>query len=513
MIRALGQLDDLALDGAWWRSDGNERVEATKPPENPSASMGFDEGLRFLAKDVDPLLGRDAKHTCYGTLHYKPTGALRLKLLGASDRVFDNDAGRYVVHGFDAKGESCTVLDCFSGPSTFNTKRGFSIVEVVGHMLVRGAHITSLTELRFRRAELRITGLREFLTRELPTSAGELGLGVTGAEPVGDRVVELPEATLTLTITQTKKPGQQKLVYERKARVRVELNRPASYTHWHDRWAQPLVDLLRFATREAAGIESFVAVFRDGEGDGEDGEGWPTGLERRDVELIRPQSALLYDSPHHGHRRMLLSAGALGGDLDAVLSRWWTLSAKLGRVASLLFSVLQSRGYADAQLVTLSSVAEAYHRVLGGPPPLTDARHAALVRGMLAIPQTDEERRVYQGALRFANGYSQRERIQRLISRAGRVVPEFGRKGGRLADRIVDTRNDLVHLSSEGERPLQGSKLVEASALLVLALQANLLLDLGIGTEHARTLISESYGQQTTWQRLRRRGHAWPKGA
>ena len=513
MTKALGQVDDFALDGAWWRSDGNERVEVTKPPDNPPASMGLDEGLRFLAKDVDPLLGRDAERTCYGTLHYKSTGALRLKLLGASDRVFDNDAGSYVVHGFDAKGEPCTVLDCFSGPSSFNMKRGFSIVEVVGNMLVRGAHITSLDELCFRRAELRITGLREFLTRELPTSAGGQGRGITGDEAVGDRVVRLPQGDVTFTVTQTRKPGEHKLLYERKARVRIELHHPEGYTHWHDRWTQPLVDLLRFATREAAAIESFVAVFRDAEGNDEDDEGWPTVLERRDVELIQPQSALLSDSPHHGYRRMLLSAGALGDDLDSVLSRWWTLGAKLGRVASLLFSVLQSRGYADAQLVTLSSVAEAYHRVLGGPPPLTDARHAALVQEMLAIPETDEERCVYRGALRFANGYPQRERIQRLISRAGGVVPEFERKGGRLANRIVDTRNDLVHLSSEGERPLQGSDLVEASALLVLALQANLLLDLGIETEHARALISESYGQQTTWQRLRRRGHAWPKGA
>ena len=113
----------------------------------------------------------------------------------------------------------------------------------------------------------------------------------------------------------------------------------------------------------------------------------------------------------------------------------------------------------------------------------------------------------------FANSHTQRERIQRVLARAGTVVPELARKSGRLADRIADTRNELVHLPPEEERPLQGTDLVEASELLVLALHANLLCDLGIAPEHAAALIVESYGQQTLWWRLRRLGHAWPKRA
>lgn len=512
---ALGETKEFSLDGTWWRLAGNERVEATRPPDEPLPVMGMDEGLRFWTKDIDPLVGRDAEHPCFATLRFSPSKALRLKLLGASDRVFDDEEGHYVVHGYEASGKPCSLLDCFSGPSTMNTTSGFSSIEVVGNVFVHGAHVASLDELHFQRAELRLTGLREFLTKPLPTSSGERGPGIAGPDGLGERIVEVPGAKFAFELMQLRKRDEYRASFEAQACVRIELDTPASYSGWQAEWVQPLLDLLRFATREPARVESFVAVIRaDQVADPcTPDEGWPKALERREIEFILPKSDLLYAGPRHGYRRMLLSAGALGDALELVLARWWKLSDQLGRAGSLLFAMLHSRGYADAQLVTLASVAEAYHRALADPSwPLPEDKHAELVERMLETLDTDEERRVYGRSLRFANSYKQAERIQRVVARAGSVVPELSRKSGRLADRIVDTRNELVHLPVEEDQPLQGRDLVEASELLVLALQVNLLRDLDIAAEHAGALVAESYGQQMLWARLGRRGHAWPKG-
>lgn len=54
-------------------------------------------------------------------------------------------------------------------------------------------------------------------------------------------------------------------------------------------------------------------------------------------------------------------------------------------------------------------------------------------------------------------------------------------KPGRLGQRITATRNALVHLPAAPRDVLDGRDLIEAVELLGLVLNANLLLDLGLG--------------------------------
>ncbi|MEA2232689.1 MAG: ApeA N-terminal domain 1 [Solirubrobacteraceae bacterium] len=362
-----------------------------------------------------------------------------------------------------------------------------------------GAHVASLDEIKFQRAELALSGLREFLAEPLPTPSGGNASAVSEDAGTLEWAVEVAGGTLTFLLGQIRRPGHHSLTFERQALLSIELAAAASYSAWEEQWVQPLLNLLRFATREPATVESFTAISTDGQ--------------RHEVEFIRPYADLLRAELRHGYKRMLLSAGVLGDDFAPAVARWWELDARLGRGGDLLFAMLNSRGYADAQLVTLASVAESYSRAVGDSPPLTEEEHSALVARMLAALDDDAQRQVYAAALRFANGDPLRERLRLLVRRAGEVVDEFSRKGGRLANRVADTRDDLVHLPAEEWRPLIGTDLVEASALLVLVLQINLLLDLELAPDHVRHLVTESYGQQTLWGRLRRRGHAWPKGA
>jgi ApeA-like protein/HEPN superfamily Apea-like protein len=483
----------------WWRADGGEHLARLEARQQRTGVIGLEEGLPLVAGAHVQDVGRDADLPCYGTLEYAPTQAFRLPLPGGSIRVFNSSSDDYVVHGFASDGRPCSLLDCFTGPMSFNTARGFSSVEVVGHALVTGAHVVSLNEIEFQRAELALSGLREFLAEPLPTFSGERASAVTQDAATLEWAVEVAGGTLTFLLAQVRRPGHHSVTFERQALVSIELAATAGYSEWEEQWVQPLLNLLRLATREPVAVESFTAISTDGK--------------RQAVEFIRPYADLLHAEPRHGYKRMLLSAGALGDDFAPAVARWWELDARLGRAGDLLFAMLNSRGYADAQLVTLASVAESYSRTVGDSPPLTEEEHAELVARMLGLLDEDAQRQVYAAALQFANGYPLRERLRLLVRRAGEVVDEFSRKGGRLANRIADTRNDLVHLPAQEARPLAGTELVEASALLVLVLQINLLLDFGLSRDHVRNLIAESYGQQTLWGRLRRRGHAWPKGA
>jgi hypothetical protein len=166
--------------------------------------------------------------------------------------------------------------------------------------------------------------------------------------------------------------------------------------------------------------------------------------------------------------------------------------------------------YIEGKLLNYTSVAEAYHRVLIAPAsPLSLEEHSQLVARMLGALDTDEQREVYADSLAYAPGATQRRRILELIRRAGDVVPPLGVRSGELAHVLASARNYIVHLPTDEPRFLRGTSLAEALELLVMTLQANLLLDLGLSAEIAKELMAASYSQAVVWGQLHRRGCAW----
>jgi hypothetical protein len=131
---------------------------------------------------------------------------------------------------------------------------------------------------------------------------------------------------------------------------------------------------------------------------------------------------------------------------------------------------------------------------------------------MVAALADEEVRRHYRQRLTYANDASQAQRLKAVILRAGEVVAPLSVGAGRLARKIVDTRNMLVHMPAGDEPPLRGLDLVEASRLLVLALEANLLLDLELAPDRVQRLIAGAYESQLVWRRLLDRGNAWATG-
>ncbi|MGI8729862.1 MAG: HEPN domain-containing protein, partial [Solirubrobacteraceae bacterium] len=176
-----------------------------------------------------------------------------------------------------------------------------------------------------------------------------------------------------------------------------------------------------------------------------------------------------------------------------------------------LFGTLSSRMYVTSQLVVLASVAEAYHRTIDGDAPVSAGVHERVTQGVLDGLDDEADRSFYERALRHVNQFSQEQRIVALTKRAATVVGPLGNKPGRLGQRITATRNALVHLPAAAGEVLDGRDLIEAVELLVLVLNANLLLDLGLSSEHAAVLLARSYGRQLLWQRLQRRDCSWPK--
>jgi len=494
---AQGQLDAFDVNGEWWHADGQELLEQSPLAGDQPAKLGLDDGMGLFQTEEARKQGSDEHHACPGPLRFDPEGALRLTLLGASQVVFASQGDRFTMHGYTSNGAPCSLLGCMVGKSSVNSARGFAENEVTAHTFVRGAHVGGPEELVFDRAQLTIEGLRDFLTHpaydkeEHPTpgldSGGELAEHLVSLE--GGRV------TFQLGVRRSRTPHSE--TRERDAAVTIELDEPRPFDDWTDAWVNPVLRLVQFGTREPVRLASFTVLRGEG---------------TESVEVIRPAGTLLL-RPRADYRRVLVSYAVLGDDVDGFVQRWWQLHQALGGAADFLFGGLAGRMTLEPRLMTFASVAESYQRaLLDEGPPMDEKRHEELTSQMLAVLDDPNEAKVYERKLGWANEHTLEERLRAMVRRAGPVVGPLGEKSGRLSTALAATRNYFAHLSVKRPEVLDGSaEMYEATYLLLLTLDCNLLLDLGFEAERATALIERSYGQESLWWRLQERGDAWPK--
>jgi hypothetical protein len=503
---ALSQLEPFELKGEWWRSDGRALLDAfDADPGSPSVAAV--QSLALTQTQSDRRSGADAENACPGHLRFDPDDGLRLSLLGASNVVFGDDGEDIVIHGRTAHGRPCTLLGCFVAENNITIPAGFAEFEIHAGQLIHGAFVEDATELRFDRALITLPGLREFLASGArgPDGAHALGLGTEGSE---EREARVEGATFTFWVGWRSARSTDVRTETREAQVAIALDSPVDLEAWRKKWMAPMVRLVSFSCREGVRPGTFTATF-----DPEDGEpDLDRPARRQEVEIVAPQKALVRD-PRLRPERMLLNYAALGAEPEAVLARWFRLHCELGGAADFLFGALAEPLPLEPRLITMASVAEAYHRVFHDRPVVDPGIHERSVAQMADAIDDDGLAAHYRRRLRFADQPSQNERILSVLRRAGEAIGPLGRKSGRLANAVTDARNYFVHLPAEGESGPESPRLYELNQLLTLAVLVNLLLDLGLPPSQIEIQVGQSYAREPFWDRLRARDCAWPKSA
>lgn len=501
---ALSQLEPFELKGEWWRSDGRALLDAfDADPGGPSVLGG--QSLALAQTRRDRRSGADADNGCAGHLRFDPDSGLRLSLLGASNAVFGDDGEDFVIHGRTAHGRPCTLLGCFVANNSTTIPAGFADFEIHAGQLIHGAFVEDASGLRFDRALITLPGLREFLASGArgPDSAHTQGLGREGSE---EREARVEGATLTFWIGWLSARSTHTKTETREAQVAIALDSPLDLEAWRKDWLAPLVRLISFACREGVRPETFTATFDPGDGEPD------RPARSQEVEIVAPQKALVHD-PRLRPERMLLTYAALGAEPEAVLARWFRLHCELGGAADFLFGALAEPLPLEPRLITMASVAEAYHRVFHDRPVVDPGIHERSVAQMAEAIDDDGLAAHYRRRLRFADQPSQNERILAVLRRAGEAIGPLGRKSGRLANAVTDARNYFVHLPAEEESGQESPRLYELNQLLTLAVLVNLLLDLGLPPPQIEIQVGQSYAREPFWDRLRARDCAWPKNA
>ena len=494
------QVEPFEIEGVWWRADAPE-TERRLPiiGEEPEPGLGQDEPEEAAedpatsedAKDKPTAYEKDTEEVfpgpwpAYGSLTFDPTTGLRLHTLGPAGNFFSNE-GMYVVHGHALNGKPCSLLDSYVERDNSWTS-GHAKRRLYSHVLVDNAHVLTEDELHFDELRLELQGLFEFFWHQ--------GLGRPDSDDeTASKVVRLPGGELTFRMGWDKREGGHRRLHERRARLSIKLDEPAPYRHWMDHWVLPMRDLLTLATREPSRLESFVAILRDDDPPEpwlrvRDEEAW----RRREVEFVTPEGNLVRTDPRFGYGRMLFGLTELEDDADRIFARWWEMYDQLAGARNTLFAALTTRMYLENQMQSMMSAAEAYHRTFHDKQPLSDERHQELRTAMLGVTADAEERAVYESSLKYANSQRQRKRLSQLWRRAAEVISELKPLRDTSIERLVMTRNYFTHLDEPDENVREGSELLRVINQLVLVLQANILLDLGVDRDTAERLLRRSY--------------------
>lgn len=499
---AFSQAEPFELKGEWWRRGGAGLVDAFEAASSDAPPPDLDHGFAMAQRARDRRCGSDEEHACRGSLTYDLDSGLRLSLLGASAVVFD-DSSDFVVHGRTVSGRPCSLLGCFVSHHTENLLGGISEVEVTVNQLVHGVFVDAPEDLCFDRAVLDIEGLREFLTAAAPDGKVARRPGL-GADELQDRKLRLDGATIRFRVGWQESHSVHASNSERLANVEVTLDQAIDLPAWRKLYEQPLERLITLAAREGVRGRSFTALLPR-TGGGED-QTQPPIL----VDVVVPVKSRARE-PRLRSERFLISYAALADDFEEHLIRWWQVHARLGGAADFLFGALSEPMALEPRLVTIASVVEAYHRAFHDHPTVDPKVHEATIDSMLTRLNSKDLSAHYRRRLRYAYELAQHERIVEVVRRAGEVVEPLGRKAGRLSDTVTATRNYFVHLPSEGKSEHEGEALYELGQLLTVALLVNLLLDLGLSSEHVSALASGSYTGEPFWDRMQVRGTAWPK--
>ncbi len=460
---------DEHVDGVWWipghedqRSEGTARM--------------FAEGLVWL--DLDSDVWRDVL-----------------------DR--EADRGPRTVFGETSDGVPMSLHGLrFLGGQTDHFS-GRAHVRYVSDRLIFGAHAVGEDEVMVSRMSVSYRGLREWLLSPTQGTPPPLQIvypaALAAADADRDEDEGLParvdewECKLEVTIDDVRvemtaaiRPrttGRYRTVFDTGATVRLSSPEPMTLDAWRRNWLEPLRDLVLFGTREQT-----ITLFIRGRG--------PDHV-AAELRVYSPPETTIGPPDHSEYyQRDLLPSGIWGdAGFTELIASWQDLYWRLGSVATELFDVFNTVDVPPlARLLRLTACAEGYHRVLHDAPPFEPEAHREMVKDMIAaLPEDEGTREHYRQRLHFANSQSQRERIRWFVERAAEADDRLQGQARAVTRELVEWRNSQTHLSEGLDAPVLDDLLL-LNAVLTYVLEANILLDLGIG-DNTRYCLAH--------------GHAW----
>lgn len=405
-----------------------------KPPESVFETRTV-AGQFWLSATPDRRIG--------GLIRFKQGESIAIDLFGGlQDRpsVLSGLPHPSVVRGVSVDGELITafgVTDSSSRLTSFG-----EISELRACEVLFGAHLDSLEDARFSSACATLTNLAPW-AGEGPFS---VHAGETPSSPVTAQAsfptgfdVQVPSLGARVVL------GGAVRAWTSADEVRLALE-PYISVHpaeprelaWFDQVLGDVRDLVAVCTFSPILLERILVRVAPDVG--------PHLTIHRAVWFRERPEAL---SPH----RMPIRLRDILPDIEAVLSRWFELTAKARPAIDLYLSVIYRGVHLNVfAFLAMSQAAEAFHRLTAGgsfeSPEDYDRHYQAMVSSLPTdLPSALRER--LKDTLKYGNELSLRRRLRALFSERGKLAQHVSPDPSGLINEIVRLRNALTH-STEG---------------------------------------------------------------
>jgi hypothetical protein len=438
-----------------------------------------------------------------GTLKYDHKQGAMLELIGS----FENRKDRYkdkkplVILGTSSNGNKVSLHDCslFSRQGIY---QGFTTCSYFADMVFVGTHFHNTEDAKFRNINARYSCLDEWvdISGLSFTHSKEEDVIIRYKKPDDIRVDIGGDFSIIITqVLHTEFARvQKKAGVEQKWIVRIETVHEASFESFYS-IIQHLQSFLCLAVREPVHVLDI--------------EGETEANKMTDINCY-PPVGIFYKSPYISEPPesslgwyMLFTYQDISADFGVLLRNWFEKADVLRPICGLYLGILYNPHlYLENQFLSLVQAIEAFHRRIFKGRYLPKSEYKKLVFTPLVnmIPDVNRDlQESLKSKLGDGNEHSLRTRLNELLDKCGKIVPQLLGNRRFFINKTVHTRNYHTHYDKKLYKyAAQGTELVSLTKKLRILLEVCLITQTGLDVKKAkdffgrhRRIPEEAFGQ------------------
>lgn len=447
-----------------------------------------------------------------GTLSIEDSNELRLDLVGCLNGVWEwQELKKYPIILGIADGKLFTLVDCYQTGSSISMP-GFSSQCFRPTLAYAGAHFDRIDDMLFNELTVEYSHLTTWtgisgITPEYLVRDGTMEQYRVIYRPPETLQVALPDGDLILTHTfQVDGDGRRQITLGQTNILEYQTPSPKMFDDLYRGFIYPMQNLLSLATMTANYPVSVQVHTPQKTIQSNDGVSYPMPIK------------ILFGFGKEGpptSRQELISSDMLfclqdiRNCFDRIMTRWFTIATELDSALEVFFAIQYNpRMYLEHRFLNSIQAIEVYHRCRNKNRQLPDDVHEKLVNLCVsAVPEQHEN--FIREALKYTNEPRLRHRIGEVTQDVKVTMSETGVETKRFIQKVIDTRNYLVHRDESLKNSVaDGEELYAITQVLDFLFRECLLKELYFPDEDIRVLLTRN-GRFRFWARRMREFSTW----
>lgn len=443
-------------------------------------------------------LPSDADARCTGTLEYTHSKGLRLVLTGSSGQLLqpEQSASHEIILGLAEKAGEVTLWrsSCLGvSQREFPQEKFLFQAQYQPSVAYFGTHLTDYIandEPSFSGVAVGFSGLQEWLLRSGFDNSNEddVDVLIKYKNPEAIRAsIDTCTVTVQFGFSASFSYGQFSESVKQSVTVAFERDKNWSLTVWLQKVVIPFQEFLTFVTGVPSQIMSSDVRLPDY-------DNRLAGNDRYEKAVYWPWRMIAVASdPDRGLKQFGLVPSSIAlTRWQEMLTRWFVLRTELDSVINLyLASKFHEKAYpfSEAEFLNAAQAIESFHGRRRHEKAIDDETSAALIEvAKNAVPH--EYRIRVEQLLKRIGEMTFIERLRKIFDEQSALLDGLVDNLRRLARRVTDTRNYLVHFNPRlANKSLTGLEMVDACDTLWVIVECLLLEELGFNREESTQLV------------------------